>query len=63
LFNGVIGDRRVNGGNILTGELLRKLPAHDGPKVVYGEGCRLGKPRLKREGIVFKQSPYEIKVS
>ncbi len=30
---------------------------------IYGEGCRLGKARLKREGIVFKQIPYGIKVS
>jgi len=63
LFNGAMGDRRVNGGNVLTTEVLRKLPEHDGPKVVYGEGCRLGKARLKREGIVFRQIPYEVKVS
>ena len=63
LFNGVMGDRRVNGGNVLTTEVLRKLPEHDGPKVVYGEGCRLSKPRLKRAGVVFKQVPYEIKVN
>ncbi|MEK6675000.1 MAG: site-specific DNA-methyltransferase [Planctomycetota bacterium] len=63
LFNGVMGDRRVNGGNVLTTEVLRKLPEHDGPKVVYGEGCRLSKARLKRESIVFKQVPYEIKVN
>ncbi|MDO8631681.1 MAG: site-specific DNA-methyltransferase, partial [Phycisphaerales bacterium] len=63
LFNGVMGDRRANGGNVLTTEVLRKLPGHDGPKVIYGEGCRLGKARLKREGIVFRQVPYEIKVT
>ena len=38
-------------------------PAHDGPRIIYGEGSRLGKARLKREGIVFKQIPYGIKVS
>ena len=32
-------------------------------KVIYGEGCRLGEGRLKREGVVFKQIPYAIKVS
>ena len=63
LFNGVLGDKRANGGNVLTNEVLRALPPHDGPKVIYGEGCRLGSSRLKREGIVFKQMPYEIKVS
>jgi len=63
LFNGILGDKRPDGGNVLTGEVLRKLPNHNGIKVIYGEGCRLGAARLKREGIVFKQIPYQIKVS
>jgi site-specific DNA-methyltransferase (adenine-specific)/adenine-specific DNA-methyltransferase len=63
LFNGVLGDRRPNGGNVLTSKVLAKLPAHDGPKVVYGEGCRLAAARLKRENIVFKQVPYEVKTA
>ena len=63
LFNGVLGDKRPDGGNVLTSKVLEDLPAHDGPKVVYGEGCRLGAARLKRAGITFKQVPYEIKVS
>jgi len=63
LFNGVLGDKRPDGGNILTGKILEELPDHDGPKVIYGEGCRLGPARLKREGITFKQVPYEIRVS
>ena len=63
LFNGVLGDKRADGGNVLTGEVLRKLPNHNGTKVIYGEGCRLGPARLKREGIIFKQIPYRIKVS
>jgi adenine-specific DNA-methyltransferase len=63
LFNGVLGDKRPNGGNVLTGDVLRRLPTHDGPKIIYGESCRLGADRLRREGVVFKQVPYEIKVS
>ena len=63
LFNGVLGDRRPDGGNVLTGSILADLPKHDGPRVILGEGCRLGSARLKREGITFKQIPYEIKVS
>jgi adenine-specific DNA-methyltransferase len=63
LFNGVMGDRRPHGGNILTGKVLAELPPHDGPKVIYGEGCRLSSPKLRSEGIVFKQVPYEIKVN
>ncbi len=66
LFNGVMGDKSTGGGNVLTNEILGALPeptTKDGFKVIYGEGCRLGAARLKREGIVFKQVPYEIKVS
>jgi adenine-specific DNA-methyltransferase len=63
LFNGVLGDKTINGGNILTGPILSKLPSFDGPKVMYGEGSRLGQDRLRRENIVFKQIPYEIRVS
>jgi len=35
----------------------------DGKKVIFGEGCRLSRERLKRAGIRFKQVPYQIKVS
>ncbi len=63
LFNGILGDKRPEGGNVLTGKVLEALPAHDGPKVVYGEGCRLGAARLVRERVTFKQIPYEVKVN
>jgi adenine specific DNA methylase Mod len=63
LFNGILGDRSPGSGNVLTNAVLRALPAHDGPRIIYGEGSRLGAARLKREGIVFKQIPYGIKVS
>jgi adenine-specific DNA-methyltransferase len=69
LFNGVMGDRRTNGGNVLTTEVLRKLPDPSPSqgevrvRVIYGEGCRLSRARLKRANTVFKQVPYEIKVS
>ena len=62
LFNGIMGDKRPGGGNVLTGSVLTSLPKHSGPRVVFGEGCRLGADRLKREGVTFKQIPYEIKV-
>lgn len=63
LFNGILGDKTPDGGNVLTGKVLANLPKHNGPKVIFGEGCRLGSARLKREQIIFKQLPYEIKVS
>ncbi len=63
LFNGVMGDRRPEGGNILTAEVLASLPAHDGPKVIYGEGCLLSRASLQALGVTFRQAPYEVKVS
>ncbi len=63
LFNGVLDDKHPKSGNVLTGEVLSGLPDFDGTKVVYGIGCRLGAERLRREGVVFKQVPYQIKVS
>lgn len=63
LFNGILGDRRPAGGNVLTGAVLaalRELCWHAGPKVVYGEACRLGDARLAAEGIVFKQLPHAV---
>jgi len=63
LFNGVLGDKRPDGGNVLTSKILDNLPPHEGPRVVYGEGCRLGEARLKRAGVTFKQVPYQIRVS
>jgi len=63
LFNGVLGDKSAHGGNVLTVATLHKLPEHSGPRVVYGTACRISAARLKREGVTFKQIPYEIKVS
>jgi site-specific DNA-methyltransferase (adenine-specific)/adenine-specific DNA-methyltransferase len=63
LFNGILGDKRVNGGNVLTHPILKSFPPHDGPRVVVGEGCRLTAATLKRTGITFKQIPYQIEVN
>jgi adenine-specific DNA-methyltransferase len=63
LFNGILGDRRPTSGNVLTTQVLQALNTlcgHDGPKVVYGEACRLGDARLKDEGISFKQLPHAV---
>lgn len=63
LYNGILGDKSVDGGNVLIGPVLDILPKHDGPRVIYAAACRLGVPRLQREGIVFKQTPYALDVS
>jgi site-specific DNA-methyltransferase (adenine-specific)/adenine-specific DNA-methyltransferase len=62
LYNGILGDKSIDGGNVLTGPVLDVLPPHAGPRVVYAAACRLGAPRLNREGIVFKQTPYALDV-
>lgn len=62
LYNGILKDRSVGGGNVLTAKVLDILPPHDGPKVIYAAACRLGKKRLADAGIVFKQTPYALGV-
>jgi adenine-specific DNA-methyltransferase len=61
LYNGTLGDKRPDGGNVLTAKSLAALPAHDGQKVIYGEACRISATRLKELSIVFKQTPYDVK--
>lgn len=65
LYNGILGDRRPAGGNVLTHGVLQAINEifpHDGLKVVYGEMSRLGSSRLAAEGITFKQIPYDVKM-
>ena len=63
LYNGVLGDRRPNGGNVLTSGVLaylNSLHTHNGKKIVFGEASRLGAAKLFAENISFKQIPYEL---
>ena len=63
LYNGILGDRRPNGGNVLTSSVLahlNSLHTHHGKKVVFGEASRLGAAKLAAENIIFKQIPYEL---
>ena len=62
-FNGILGDKSVNGGNVLISKILELLPKHNGTKIIFGESNRLSPSCLKKENIVFKQIPYEIKTS
>jgi adenine-specific DNA-methyltransferase len=74
LYNGILGDKRPGGGNVLTREtlaLIRKkiTAARPGfvkgspsyPLVVYGEQTTLAASTLDRERITFKQTPYDVK--
>ena len=62
LYNGILKDKSVAGGNVLTGPVFESLPPFDGLKTIYAAACRLGAPRLQREQIVFKQTPYALEV-
>lgn len=63
LYNGILGDRRPNGGNVLTLSVLNYLNechAHEGKRVIIGEASRLGDARLEALDIEFKQIPYSL---
>ena len=74
LYNGVLGDKRPNGGNVLTRptlQVIREKIAESHPRfieetpnyrfTVYGEQSRLTAATLERERITFKQTPYDVK--
>ena len=63
LYNGILGDKSSNGGNVLTRAILERLPPHDGPKIIFCAGNLLGPDRLRAASITIRQTPYEIKVS
>jgi hypothetical protein len=63
LYNGVLKDKKANGGNVLTRAVLGSLPKHEGPKIIYGTGCLLSEEKLRELNITFRQIPYEVKAS
>ena len=66
LYNGILGDKRPNGGNVLTQKILTTLPKIDEMVakkiniIVYGEACRLSETLLAEKNMVFKQIPYDV---
>lgn len=60
LYNGILKDKSVDGGNVLTAPVLAVLPTSEGVKVIYAAANRLGAPKLARDQIVFKQTPYAL---
>lgn len=63
LYNGILGDKRPLGGNVLNTQVLKaihEILPFDGPKVIYGEAVKLGANKLDAESITFKQIPYDI---
>ena len=66
LYNGILGDRSANGGNVLTRRSLAAIRSAQGeftgPLTIYGERAALSPATLKAEAITFKQTPYDVKV-
>ncbi|GAB3389687.1 site-specific DNA-methyltransferase [Lysobacter fragariae] len=62
LYNGILKDRSIDGGNVLTTPLLEQLAPHQGPRVVYAARCAIGEERLRKLGIRFKHLPYDLRV-
>lgn len=67
LYNGILGDRRPNGGNVLTMPVLRYLEesfphplGQNGKRVIFGEASRINQNRLESLNIEFKQIPYAL---
>lgn len=61
LYNGILGDKKPDGGNVLTQKVFDTLPKFDGKKVIYGEATRMNEEKRKINNITFKQTPYDIK--
>ncbi len=67
LYNGILGDRRPNGGNVLTMPILRYLEesfphplGNNVKRVIFGEASRINQNRLDTLNIEFKQIPYAL---
>ena len=58
------GFAREAAGNVLTPDALAALDpppeGFEGTRIVYAEGCTVTPERLKSEGVIFKQIPYQI---
>ena len=64
LFNGILGDKRPAGGNVLTYEVfdaLMHIYPFDGPRVVFGEAVKLPPTVRVRERVTFKKIPYSLR--
>lgn len=67
LYNGILKDRSVSGGNVLTHAVLRLIrdeaqaAGHMGPITVYGAANRLSDRTLDEAEVSFRQTPWDIK--
>ena len=55
-----VGVYLLNSDDVLTEDLIKRLPRHDGMKVIHCGGTRLTEGTLKQLGITFRQMPYNL---
>ena len=55
-----VGVYLLNSDDILTEELIDRLPRHDGSKIIHCGGTQLTEATLKHLGITFRQMPYNL---
>ena len=55
-----VGVYLLNSDDILTEELIDRLPRHDGSKIIHCGGTQLTEGILKQLGITFRQMPYNL---
>lgn len=64
LYNGILRDRSINGGNVLNHTTLAAVrkagDGFSGPLTIYGERSALSEATLLREDIIFRQTPYDV---
>jgi adenine-specific DNA-methyltransferase len=59
LSNGIIKDKSLAGGIVLTGRVFDALPKFTGLKAIYA-AANFIRRRAARENIDFKQTPYAL---
>ena len=60
LYNGILKDKTLTGGNVLTKKILSILPQYDGEKIIFGSACRLDENFLHENKITFRQIPKNL---
>ena len=66
LYNGIVGDKSINGGNVITAKTLAVIRlavprSFSGEIIIYANGCRFGAEKMRAEKITFRQIPYDCK--
>ena len=61
LYNGILKDKSLKGGNMLTEKIFKALPQFDGEKIIYAKACRVDEEFLQENKITFRAIPKELR--